>query len=71
MVIVRFRNRNEHSDLLKKVKKMKEFTQDLEECLEEATEEEYGFRDSNYHKDWEEEDEMMKNSRYGYRRGMR
>jgi hypothetical protein len=50
---------------------MKEFTQDLEECLEEATEEEYGFRDGNYRKDWEEEDEMMKNSRYGYRRGMR
>lgn len=71
MVIVRFRNRNEHSDLLKKVKKMKEFTQDLEECLEEATEEEYGFRDGNYRKDWEEDDEMMKNSRYGYRRGMR
>lgn len=71
MFVIKFRSSGEHANLLKKVKKMKEFTEDLEECLEAAMEEEdYGYRKGSYRKEWEDEDEM-KNSRYNYRGGMR
>ena len=67
MMIVKFRSSSEHKDLLKKVKKMKEFTEDLEECLEEAYEDDgYEFRGGSYRKEMEDEEPM--NSRYGYRR---
>lgn len=69
MVIIRFRSSEDHEDLLKKVKKMKKFTQELEDCLEEATEDESFYRGS-YRKD-EDGDYEMKDSRYGYRRGGR
>ena len=76
--MVRFRSKEEHKDLLKKVKKMKEFTEELEDCLEEAMEDEdFNFRGmsgGSYRKDYDEDDMRMEerhNGRYGYRRGGR
>ena len=40
MIVVRFRSNDEHEDLMKKVKKMKMFTEELEDMLEECYEEE-------------------------------
>lgn len=71
MVVVKFRSNSDHEDLLKKVKKMKKFTEDIEECLEEAMEDEdYGFRGGygNYRKDYDEDDMRMEEHR-GYRYG--
>lgn len=60
MIILKFR-KMEHEDLLKKVKKMREFTQDLEECLEDAYEDEdYKYRTS-YRKEEEDEWDEPKN----------
>ena len=68
MMILRFRSTEEHKDLLKKVKKMKEFTEDIMDCLEGCMEdEEYSFRDG-YRKEMSE-DEPDYRGRYGYRRG--
>ena len=71
MIVMRFKNSEEHYDLLKKVKKMKKFTEELEECLEDAMETDgIEYRGGSYRKDWDEEDSKME-GRYGYRRGMR
>ena len=67
MVIVRFRNKEEHKDLLKKVKKMKEYAEMIEDCLEESIEdddEDYRYRDDD-----EYEESRIGGSRYTYRRG--
>ena len=67
MVIVRFRNKEEHKDLLKKVKKMKEYAEMIEDCLVESIEdddEDYRYRDD------EDFEEMRRSGgRYSYRRG--
>ena len=66
MVIVRFRNKEEHKDLLKKVKKMKEYAEMIEDCLVESIEdddEDYRYRDDD------EYEESRRGSRYSYRRG--
>ena len=51
---------------------MKKFTEDLEECLEEAMEDDFEYRGGSYRKEYDEDDmkhyERM-NGRYGYRRG--
>lgn len=71
MIVVRFRNSEEHEDLLKKVKKMKKFTDELEDMLEECYEEDdYDYREEKYHKEWDEEPHA-RGGRYGYRRGGR
>jgi hypothetical protein len=67
MVIVRFRNKEEHKDLLKKVKKMKEYAEMIEDCLEESIEdddEDYRYRDDD-----EYEESRRDGGRYSYRRG--
>ena len=67
MVIVRFRNKEEHKDLLKKVKKMKEYAEMIEDCLVESIEdddEDYRYRDDD-----EYEESHRGGSRYSYRRG--
>ena len=70
MVVIRFRNAEEHEELVKKVKKMKKFTDEILECLEEKSEgEDYGFRGS-YRKEMMEDEPEYRGSRYGYR-GMR
>jgi hypothetical protein len=72
MMVIKFRSSEEHEDLLKKVKKMKKFTEDLEDCLEEAMEDDFEYRGGSYRKEYDEDDmkhyERM-NGRYGYRRG--
>lgn len=70
MMVVKFKSNVEHEDLLKKVKKMKKFTEELEMCLEDALEEDLDFRGRSYRKEYDDEDMRME-SRYGYRRGMR
>ena len=66
MVIVRFRNKEEHKDLLKKVKKMKEYAEMIEDCLEESIEDDY--EDYRYRDD-DEYEESRRGGRYSYRRG--
>lgn len=66
MMIVKFRNSEEHDGILKKIRKMKKFAEELEDCLEEAMEEpEYK---TSYRKDYDEEDERYegRRGRYGY-----
>ena len=72
MMIVRFKNGMEHEELLKKVKKMKQFTEDIEMCLEDALEdEEPSYRGSSYRHHDEDEEDFRMGGRYSYRRGMR
>ena len=71
MIIVKFRNASEHSNLLTKVKHMKKYISELEDCLEEAVEQEdLEFRDRRY-PEYDREDEEMYarrgGGRYGYR----
>ena len=71
MIIVKFRNASEHTDLLTKIKYMKKYISDLEDCLEEAVEQEdLEFRDRRY-PEYERDDEEMYarrgGGRYGYR----
>lgn len=68
MMIVKFRSKEEHSDLLKKVKKMKKFAEEIEECFEDVIEDEdVDFRGGRYKDDYDED--MEHGSRYGsYRR---
>ena len=64
MMVIRFRSSEEHSDLLKKVKKMRIFTEELQDMLEECADESLDYRDDEYHK------ESRMEGRYGYRRRM-
>lgn len=70
-MIVRFRSSMEHEDLLKKVKKMKEFTQDLEECLMDAIEDSSEYRGGGSYRRYEDDEMMERGGRYrntgGYR----
>ena len=71
MIIVKFRNASEHTDLLTKIKHMKKYISELEDCFEEAVEQEdFEFRDRRY-PEYEREDEEMYarrgGGRYGYR----
>ena len=72
MLVIKFRSNEEHSDLLHKVKKMKKFTDELEDMLEECYEDDdVDYRGGSYRKEYDEEDIHTRGSRYGYRRGMR
>ena len=72
MIVVRFRSNDEHNDLLKKVKKMKKFTEELEDILEECYEDEdMEFRGGSYRKEYDEDEVRHLEGRYGYRRGGR
>lgn len=62
MMILRFKSDDEHQDLLKKVKKMREALDDIEDCLESATDE------AEYRKRFDDDDDMRYRSRYGYGR---
>ena len=71
MIIVKFSNASEHTDLLTKIKHMKKYISELEDCLEEAVEQEdLEFRDRRY-PEYERDDEEMYarrgGGRYGYR----
>lgn len=71
MIMIKFRSSDEHSNLLKKVKHMKKYISELEECLEEAVEnEDLDYRDRRY-PEYEPDDEEIYarrgGGRYGYR----
>ena len=71
MMVIKFRSESDHKDLLHKVKKMKDYAEMLEECLEDAMyDDEPEFRRGSYRK-YYDEDDMRMEGRYGYRRGYR
>lgn len=63
MILVRFRSGEDHKDILKKVKKMKMFAEELEECLEDVMEEDD--EDYRYRSNYRREDEDYMNERRG------
>ena len=68
-MVIKFRSTEEHSDLMHKVKKMRKFTEELEDILKDCYEdEEPEYR--NYRREYDEDDMRME-GRYGYRRGYR
>lgn len=72
MVVIKFRNASEHSNLLTKVKHMKKYISELEECLEDAVEnDDLDFRDTRRRMEYDDEDEEMYarrgGGRYGYK----
>ena len=70
MMVIKFRSKEEHGDLMHKVKKMKKFTEDLEDMLEECYEDDdLDYRGS--YRRFYDEDDMRMEGRYGYRRGGR
>jgi len=69
MMVIKFRSSEDHSDLMHKVKKMRKFTEELEDILKDCYEdEEPEYR--NYRREYDEDDIRME-GRYGYRRGYR
>ena len=72
MIVVRFRSDNDHKDLLHKVKKMKEYSEMLEECLEDAMyDDEPEYRGVRSYRREYDDDDMRMEGRYGYRRSYR
>ena len=71
MIMIKFKSANEHEELLKKVKHMKRYIAELEDCLEEAVEnEDLDFRNKRYLDYDRDEEEMYARrggGRYGYR----
>ena len=71
MIMIKFKSANEHEELLKKVKHMKHYIAELEDCLEEAVEnEDFEFRNKRYLDYDRDEEEMYArrgSGRYGYR----
>ena len=71
MILVRFRSGEDHKDILKKVKKMKMFAEELEECLEDVMEEEdddvYRYRGNYRREDEDFMNERRGGGRYSYR----
>ena len=68
MVLVRFKNREEHKEVKMKLKEMKEFIEDLCYMIEERAEEDADYRmGGRYRDDYDDEHEMS--GRYNYRRG--
>lgn len=64
MIMISFRSKEDKDTLLKKAKKMEEYSSMIVECLENSDYDEYNER--NYRHDMDD-DEMM-NGRYGYRK---
>ena len=71
MIMIKFKSANEHKELLKKVKHMKRYIAELEDCLEEAVEnEDLDFKNKRYLDYDRDEEEMYARrggGRYGYR----
>jgi hypothetical protein len=68
MKIIKFRSSSEHKMMLSKIKKMKKFVEDLEECFEDFAENEED-DDEDYRHEMEDEDSFARRSGGGYRRG--
>ena len=70
-MVIKFRSSEDHGDLMHKVKKMRKFTEELEDILNDCYEdEEPEYRGGSYRK-YYDEDDMRMEGRYGYRRGYR
>lgn len=68
-MILRFKSEEDHEALLHKVKKMRKFTEELEDCLEEMIDKgEVDYREPHYRHERDDEDDRYE-GRYGYRRG--
>lgn len=67
MMVIRFRSESDHKDLLHKVRKMKEYSEMLEECLEDAMHDEEPEYRGMYRREYDDDDMRME-GRYGYRR---
>ena len=71
MIVVRLRDSEEHGDLMHKIKKMRKFTEELEDMLNECYEDDAPeYRGGSYRRYYDDEDMRME-GRYGYRRGGR
>ena len=72
MMVIRFRDKEEHGDLMQKVRTMKKFTEELERMLAECYDDDLDYRGGNYRREYDEGDmrhyDHMQ-SRYGYRGG--
>jgi len=71
MMVIKFRSSEDHTDLMHKVKKMRKFTEELEDILKDCYEDdEPEYRGGSYRKEYDDEDMRME-GRYGYKRGYR
>jgi hypothetical protein len=70
MMVIKFRSSEDHSDLMHKVKKMRKFTEELEDILNDCYEDEEPEYRGSYRRMYDEDDMRME-GRYGYRRGYR
>ena len=71
MMVIKFRSSEDHTDLMHKVKKMRKFTEELEDILKDCYEDdEPEYRGSSYRREYDDEDMRME-GRYGYKRGYR
>ena len=66
MKIIKFRSSADHKAMLHKIKKMKRFVEDLEECFEDMTESD---DEEEYRHEYEEDEEMYARGGGRYRRG--
>ena len=69
-MIIKFRSSEDHSDLMHKVKKMRKFTEELEDILNDCYEDDEPEYRGSYRRMYDEDDMRME-GRYGYRRGYR
>ena len=63
-MVIKFRSSEDHSDLMHKVKKMRKFTEELEDILNDCYEDEEPEYRGSYRRMYDEDDMR------GYRRGM-
>ena len=68
MMVIKFRSSEDHSDLMHKVKKMRKFTEELEDILNDCYEDDEPEYRGSYRRMYDEDDMRME-GRYGYRRG--
>jgi hypothetical protein len=69
-MVIKFRSSEDHSDLMHKVKKMRKFTEELEDILNDCYEDDEPEYRGSYRRMYDEDDMRME-GRYGYRRGYR
>ena len=70
MMVIKFRSSEDHSDLMHKVKKMRKFTEELEDILNDCYDDEEPEYRGSYRRMYDDDDMRME-GRYGYRRGYR
>ncbi len=61
MIVLRFRDNEMHEDILRKLKKMKRFAEELEKCIEDKMDE------PEYREDEDYDDDDSPKGRFGYR----